>query len=100
MVTGSVQVGVGDNVNTGSIIGRMGATGNVTGVHLHLEYASTIAWQCSTFLNPATALNIPNEDNTIVKYDGGAPPTPPTPSTSSRNSKKWCFIKNIKIRRL
>lgn len=30
MVTGSVQVNVGDQVNTNSIIGRMGATGKVT----------------------------------------------------------------------
>ena len=88
MVTGSVQVSVGDNVNTGSIIGRMGATGNVTGIHLHLEYASTSNWQCSTFLNPADELGIPNQRGTIVKYDGSVPPTPPTPS-STREKKKF-----------
>ena len=54
MVTGSVQVSVGDLVNTNSAIGRMGDTGNVTGIHLHLEYATTQGWNCNTFLNPDT----------------------------------------------
>lgn len=101
MVTGSVQVIQGQSVNTGTIIGRMGATGKVTGIHLHLEHSTTVAWQCSTFLNPATALGIPNVDNTIVKYDGTTPPTPPpTPSGKLSNSQKWLFCKSIKIRRL
>ncbi|MFJ4962708.1 Glycyl-glycine endopeptidase ALE-1 precursor [Streptomyces sp. ADI96-02] len=33
----SIDVSVGQKVTTGQTIGRMGATGNVTGVHLHLE---------------------------------------------------------------
>ncbi len=33
----SIDVSVGQKVTTGETIGRMGATGNVTGVHLHLE---------------------------------------------------------------
>ncbi|MEW2525401.1 M23 family metallopeptidase [Streptomyces sp. NPDC047071] len=33
----SLSVSVGQKVSTGDVIGRMGGTGNVTGVHLHLE---------------------------------------------------------------
>ncbi|KUM79684.1 M23 family metallopeptidase [Streptomyces curacoi] len=33
----SISVSVGQKVSTGDVIGRVGATGNVTGAHLHLE---------------------------------------------------------------
>ncbi|WAZ22657.1 M23 family metallopeptidase [Streptomyces cinnabarinus] len=33
----SISVSVGQKVTTGDIIGRVGATGNVTGAHLHME---------------------------------------------------------------
>jgi murein DD-endopeptidase MepM/ murein hydrolase activator NlpD len=33
----SINVSVGQKVTTGEVIGRVGATGNVTGAHLHLE---------------------------------------------------------------
>ena len=33
----SISVSVGQKVGTGDVIGRVGATGNVTGAHLHLE---------------------------------------------------------------
>jgi murein DD-endopeptidase MepM/ murein hydrolase activator NlpD len=56
----SISVTVGQKVNTGDVIGRVGATGNVTGSHLHLEthpdgQASGIdpmAWLRSKGLNP------------------------------------------------
>ncbi|MFF0164132.1 M23 family metallopeptidase [Streptomyces sp. NPDC005263] len=56
----SISVSVGQKVSTGDVIGRVGATGNVTGAHLHLEVhpggASTgidpMSWLRSKGLNP------------------------------------------------
>ncbi|MCT9010388.1 M23 family metallopeptidase [Streptomyces sp. NPDC054766] len=56
----SISVSVGQKVATGDVIGRVGATGNVTGPHLHLEVhpggAATgidpMAWLQSKGLNP------------------------------------------------
>ncbi|WP_128377343.1 M23 family metallopeptidase [Streptomyces cavernae] len=56
----SINVSVGQKVNTGDVIGRVGATGNVTGAHLHMEVhpggASSgidpMAWLRSKGLNP------------------------------------------------
>lgn len=89
MVEGSVQVQVGDSVTLATALGRMGATGNVTGRHLHLECSTTLAWQCSTFVNPCPIIGIPNVDNTIIHYDGTIPPTPPTPTPVVRKKFPW-----------
>ncbi|WP_020141180.1 M23 family metallopeptidase [Streptomyces sp. 351MFTsu5.1] len=56
----SISVSVGQKVGTGDVIGRVGATGNVTGAHLHLEVhpggAATgidpMAWLQGKGLNP------------------------------------------------
>lgn len=55
MVRGSVQVRVGQSVTPISVLGTMGATGNVTGLHLHYELR-----RGSTVLDPAAWLGIPN----------------------------------------
>lgn len=104
MVSGSLQVSVGQEVTLNTPIGRMGATGNVTGRHLHLECSSTQAWQCSTFLNPRNILGIPNVDNTIIHYDGSVnppdPPEPPTPVNYKKTKFKWVlYSKKLKKRR-
>ena len=91
MALNSLQVQVGDRVNINTPIGRMGATGNVTGIHLHLEKSTTLAWQCSTFLNPCTELNIPNETGTIVKWKEIIPPTP---TLIKKNKFKWVLYTN------
>jgi murein DD-endopeptidase MepM/ murein hydrolase activator NlpD len=56
----SIGVSVGQKVGTGDVIGRVGATGNVTGAHLHLEVHSggsasgidPMAWLRDKGLNP------------------------------------------------
>ncbi|RPK94481.1 M23 family metallopeptidase [Streptomyces sp. ADI98-10] len=54
----SIDVSIGQKVTTGETIGRMGATGNVTGVHLHMEVRTAggsamdpMAWLNSKGLN-------------------------------------------------
>ncbi|MFF8596605.1 M23 family metallopeptidase [Streptomyces sp. NPDC015220] len=56
----SITVTVGQKVSTGDVIGRVGATGNVTGPHLHLEVhpdgspagIDPMAWLHGKGLNP------------------------------------------------
>ncbi|MFF6998777.1 M23 family metallopeptidase [Streptomyces sp. NPDC008313] len=55
----SISVSAGQKVATGDVIGRVGATGNVTGPHLHLEVhpgggaaIDPLAWLNSKGLNP------------------------------------------------
>ncbi|MFG3662082.1 M23 family metallopeptidase [Streptomyces sp. NPDC047706] len=55
----SIGVSVGQTVTTGEVIGRVGATGNVTGAHLHMEVHTgdsggidPLAWLQSKGLNP------------------------------------------------
>lgn len=93
MLYGSITVKVGDKVNTGSILGKMGNTGNSTGTHLHLELSTTTSWNCNNFLNPVEPLGIPNIRGTIVEYDGDAP----EPPIKKNNSKKWLEIRNFNV---
>lgn len=89
---------VGDSVTPATIVGYMGQSGSgAHGVHLHLEYASSSAWNCNTFLNPSTALNIPNQSGTIIHF-GGTPPIPPSPTEKGKNFKKWGWFLNRKVR--
>lgn len=81
------QLHVGNLVDETTQVGVMGATGNVTGVHLHLEYATSPIWNYDTFLNPATALGIPNERGTIIHY--GATPPPPPPTITEKKKFPW-----------
>lgn len=97
MVAGSIAVTQGQQVTTNTKLGVMGATGNVTGIHLHLECSSTLAWNCNTFFNPSTVLGIPNERGTIIHYGGTPPPPPPPPLIkNTNNAKKWGWFKMIK----
>lgn len=79
-VVNSIQVSVGQRVNTNTPLMTEGSTGNVTGPHLHLECSISQAWVCGNFINPAEILGIPNQSGTIVYFDGEVdPPDPPDP---------------------
>lgn len=92
------NLSVGDRVTTATQVGIMGDTGNVTGIHLHLEYSTSPVWNYDNFLNPSDALGIPNLRGTIVHFDGSVPPPePPTPTEKNKNSLKWLMTKCKKI---
>ena len=67
------NLNIGDTVSINSKVGIMGDTGNVTGIHLHLEYSTSPIWNYDNFLNPSEALGIPNERGTIVKWSSIIP---------------------------
>lgn len=65
LVKGSVRVKVGDKVTRSTVLGTMGATGNVSGVHLHYQ----INDKNNTPINPCPYLGIPNEKGTYNSKD-------------------------------
>lgn len=96
LVDGSVVVSVSQYVTINTKIGIMGATGDVTGPHLHLEYSSTRTWDCSTFLNPCNYLGIPNEDDLLIYYT----PIGPTPSYTKKSKFPWVlYAKKLRKKR-
>ncbi len=64
LVKGSVKVSVGQKVNRSTILGTMGATGNVSGVHLHYQLQNG-----STIIDPTTYLGIPNKKGNFNSND-------------------------------
>ena len=56
LVKDSVRVKKGDKVDRDTVIGTMGATGNVTGVHLHYQLQNG-----NTVIDPCNYLGIPNK---------------------------------------
>lgn len=74
---------VGDHVSLFDLIGYEGATGDVTGLHLHLEMkdmTGTNTWVQSNvetdYINPCTYLGFPNEHRISIYCDGTPPPSP------------------------
>ena len=84
---------VGDVVTTATKVGNLGATGNVTGPHLHLELSDVPYWDTTRtrFQDPLTALGIPNARGTIVHYDGSVVPPEPEPPTPTEEIKTKRF---------
>lgn len=61
----SVKVKVGDRVTRSTVIGVMGKTGNVTGVHLHYELHDSN----DNVTDPSVYLGIPNKAGTYNSSD-------------------------------
>lgn len=95
---------VGDKVQIGQYVGTEGTTGQVTGLHLHMEMQNLSSgrdWyfgnDISNYINPADYMGFPNQTGISVFYDG-TPINPPVPTPQSKNSLKWLKIKSRKIR--
>ena len=74
------HLSVGQTVDTNTLIGITGNTGNSTGPHLHLEASQGTAWNCQTFLSPGDVLGFGNTRGTVIVYEGTpVPPDPPDP---------------------
>lgn len=95
---------VSDRVQIGQYVGTEGTTGQVTGLHLHMEMQNLSSgrdWyfgnDISYYINPAEYMGFPNQSGISVFYDG-TPIDPPVPTPQSKNSLKWLKIKSRKIR--
>lgn len=64
LAKGSIKVKKGDKVTRLTVIGTMGDTGNVTGVHLHYQINVN-----GVAVNPADCLGIPNRRGTYNSMD-------------------------------
>ena len=81
LVKGSIKVSKGDKVNRSTVIGTMGATGNVTGVHLHYQINDANGKD----VNPCDYLGIPNEKG---NYDSADYPLKEVDTVAYKDQKK------------
>lgn len=65
----STKVKKGDKVSRSTVLGIMGATGNVTGKHLHYEIRKGKTLSDKTLINPADYCGIPNKKGTYNSND-------------------------------
>ena len=65
MQSGSIRVSVGQKVNRSTVIGTMGATGNVSGLHLHYQINNA----ANTPVDPTPYMGIPNKQGTYNSKD-------------------------------
>lgn len=86
-----------DDVVIGEQVGIEGATGDVTGIHLHLEMQDLTNHEWiyhapkETYTNPAEFMGIPNIEGTVAIYYGVIP------TTKYKSNFKWVLYAN-KIR--
>lgn len=89
---------VGDKVQIGQYIGTEGTTGEVTGLHLHMEMQNLSSgrdWyfgnDISYYINPSEYMGFPNQSGISVFYNG-------VPIEPTKNKNKWLQFKSRKKR--
>lgn len=104
---------IGTKIKKGDYVGFEGATGNVTGIHVHVEMENYVkngnkwiydagnpaSWN-NIYFNPSTYMGFPNELGIWVIYDG-TPRTSvhgPTPTPTLKRKLKTINISKIIIK--
>ena len=92
---------VGDKVQIGQYVGTEGTTGQITGLHLHMEMQNLSSgrdWyfgnDISYYINPAEYMGFPNQSGISVFYDG----EPIDPIEPTKNKNKWLQFMSRKKR--
>lgn len=96
---------VGDRVYKGLFIANEGATGDVTGIHLHVEmqdlnrFNNVWHWSYnkSDYLDPTVYMGIDNTEGTWWYYSGI--PVPPTPSGKRKKFPWVLYAKKLRDKR-
>jgi hypothetical protein len=87
LVNGSVKVKEGQRVTRSTIIGTMGATGNVSGIHLHFQLQ-----QGEKVIDPTPYLGIPNKKGEYHSENyqiGGDPVADPNKYRDDAKIPEW-----------
>ena len=102
---------IGDNVSLGEQFGIEGATGNVTGIHVHIEMQDYVKnsnkwimkpndsslWG-SVYLPATDYMGFPNQLGISVIYDGT--PAPPTPIRRKRKHFNFVLFKKKDLNKI
>lgn len=86
----SKAVNTGMAVNNGDVLGIMGATGNVTGPHVHVALKSQEG--AGNWINPSGYTGIPNAVGTYETVYAGDEPPPDPPPTGDENADAMVAI--------
>lgn len=92
---------IGDSVQIGELVGIEGTTGQVTGLHLHMEMQDLTGrnWyfgnDINYYMNPCTYMGIPNITGTECYYNG----TPIFPTKKPKKFNWAVFTRPIRKRR-
>ena len=108
---------IGDSIKIGEQFGVEGATGNVTGLHTHVEMEDYVkngnkwiydannpaAWGV-VYFSPTDYMGFPNQLRISVYYDGTpvppTPPSPPSPHMTWSSKFNWAvYLRKLRNKR-